>query len=392
MPFESVPDDLVALRYPIGNGEQPLRRITDNSPDANALAGAAMRQGNFLVSAIASSESTYKPEPKYSPLNDIADTFYLTDYGDEFIGSRSHAQTQSIKARIDRELHDRETLAAGGWYGTVAGVGAGLIDPLNLVPGGAFFKAGRGAKMALSLAAGAAVGTAVQEAGLHATQTTRTLEESIWNIGGATILAGVMDAGAGVDRGPLVESAAQLAAAGNVCDVAALMAQNALERRASLVAASRATALPLSLAAVPMAGNCLAPMLCDGDIAVVDPFADIAPDDVMMFSTGGEGLHFAKVYLGTTNCPRLKAALGHDQPGKCAVLWMANPETFILVGLADLDYVARIDGRVDGTTYHPFGSWQFTDEQRAGIDHFGGSIVPARLEAFGSPPLTLVAV
>jgi hypothetical protein len=65
--------------------------------------------------------------------------------------------------------------------------------------------------------------------------------------------------------------------------------------------------------------------------------------------------------------------------------WMANPESYIFVSLADIEYVARVDGCVnshDGCS--ELGIWPFTDEQRAFIDHFGDHIEKRALPCFGN--------
>jgi Peptidase S24-like len=391
MPFESVPDDLVALRYPIGDGEEPIRTIKSSMPSAGEVIGAAFRQGNFLVSAAASGNQMYKPEPKYSLLNDIADTHYLLDYGDEFIGSRSSAETKAIIARIDREIHDKQTLAAGGWFGTVAGVGAGLFDPLSWAPGGALYKSAKGAKLALSLASAAAVGTVVQETGLHATQTTRTLEESIFNIGSATVLAGLIDCDSGVARGPLLGAVDRLVAAGDIEAAAAMLTDNAMARRDSIIDAMAAANLPPHTAAVPFAGTCLEPLLQDGDIVTVDPFADIEQGDITMFSIEGEEFHYAKVFLGVTDCPRMKTALGYDIDGTAAaVFWMANPDKILTVPLADVSYIAKVTGRIDDVEgYQAFPAWPHDGFKSDEVIRYGDSLQSNALEAFGHPPLVL---
>lgn len=45
----------------------------------------------------------FASEPGYTPLPDIKDTNYLANYAGRFLGSRSAAETASIKAQIDAE-------------------------------------------------------------------------------------------------------------------------------------------------------------------------------------------------------------------------------------------------------------------------------------------------
>ena len=81
-------------------------------------------------------------------------------------------------------------------------MGAAVADPTILVPGGAFVKAGRAGQVgfsagrsALKIGAAAAGATAIQEAGLQATQQTRPLGESALNVSGSAILSGLIGAG-----------------------------------------------------------------------------------------------------------------------------------------------------------------------------------------------------
>lgn len=197
MGFDTVTDDLVGLRHPIGSPSDPVKAI--EPPQSEGTLGPAFRQGNWLVSMAAADHTEYKPEPKYSPLNEISDSRYMTDYSDEFVGSRSSAETKSIMARIDQREKDLDIIKSGGWYGTISGVAAGLVDPLNAAPGGAIYKGYKGGaalKTMLSVARATALTTTAQEALLSASHPERGVEESIFNIGTATIIGGLFGAGA----------------------------------------------------------------------------------------------------------------------------------------------------------------------------------------------------
>ena len=215
----------------------------------------------------------YKPDAGYTPLNDIADTRCLSDYSDEFVGSRSSAETKSIIARIDKREKDQEVLRSGGWLGIVAGFGTGLVDPLNLVPGGALYKGGKfvgAVKSAVSGMKAMAPVAAVQQGLLSLSHPEQTLEESIFNIGAATLVGGLLDAPIEVDRGPLANAAAALVDCGRVDEATQLLDANAVSRRAELREAARH--VPAGMCVMPMAGNCLAPRLTEGDIIAIDPF------------------------------------------------------------------------------------------------------------------------
>lgn len=388
--FARMPDDdFVALRFPIGADEKPIKTIGLPAP-GESMAGPAFREGNWLVALLARDTQMYKPEPGYTPLQDIADTRYLLDYSDEFVGSRSSAETKSIIAHIDRREKDQEILRSGGWFGTVAGLGAGLIDPLNLLPGGALYKGGKFAgavKSAISGARAFAPVAAVQQGLLKISHPEQTLEESIFNIGAATLVGGLLDAGGDVDRGPLANAAAILVAQGLLEEAAGLLDANAASRRAELLEAARN--VPEGMCVTPMAGTCLAPLLKEGDIIAIDAFGSVEPGQIAMFKSKVEPFHYAKVFLGVTDSNALKKVLKQDRPGRCAVFWMANPESFVFVPLADLEYLTRIDGRVEVGWYSVLAAWPFSQEQQEFIDHFGDDIQRRPLACFGAPPLTL---
>ena len=384
--FEPAPDDMVALRLPIGQNEEAIRRIAQ--PESEGMAGPAFREGNWLVSLLAQDTTMYKPEPKYTPLQDIADTRFLTDYSDEFVGARSRAETRSIMAKIERREHDEEILRSGGWLGIVAGFGAGLIDPLNLVPGGAVFKGGKVAATVKSAVSGGrnfGAVAAVQQGLLSLSHPEQTLEESIFNIGAATLVGGLLDAAGEVDRGPLANAAAALVDQGLISDAVALLDGNAASRRDELLQAAKI--VPAGLSVIPIGGTCLAPRLTEGDIAAIDPFGYVEPGQFANFKSKSEAFHLAKVFIGVTNSDAVKSVFKLDFPGPVAIFWMANPEAHIFFALDDLEYLARIDGRVDDGWYSELGSWPLETEQL--LASFGDHIQRRPLACFGCPPLAL---
>ncbi|MBF0171664.1 MAG: hypothetical protein HQK87_11380, partial [Nitrospinae bacterium] len=137
------------------------------------------------------------------------DPFQSIQGYEEWAGSFVHADTPDevarIKAKIDRENKARETLSSAGAQGLVAGLAAGLLDPVNLIPvGGSIVKSGRlGYDVAKSAAAGARVGfvtSAAQEAIMQGVQETRTSGESAADIGVTTLLAGALGGAAPLVR------------------------------------------------------------------------------------------------------------------------------------------------------------------------------------------------
>jgi hypothetical protein len=198
-----IDDSTTALPYDYATGSvRPATAPVAPEPTSGEMWGAAFRQGNILASA--ATNITMKVEndvrdPKYSAWGEISGTPY-EEFWESFASSNNADYTAALKAQIDMERQDRETLAASGWAGVGAGFAAALADPTVLIPGiGVAAKAGQGYKLGRMALAGAAtgfVGTAAQEAGLQASQETRTFEESAINVGIGTILGGLLGSGA----------------------------------------------------------------------------------------------------------------------------------------------------------------------------------------------------
>lgn len=126
---------------------------------------------------------------------------YEAIYSSHFQGVRSEREALSIKARIDGEEHAQEIRNRSGFVGILTDIAAGTLDPINLIPIGGGLrmgtKTGRIAVAAATTSAGAAATVAAQEAILHAAQETRTTAESVFAIGAASLLGGVLGAGIG---------------------------------------------------------------------------------------------------------------------------------------------------------------------------------------------------
>jgi hypothetical protein len=166
--------------------------------EAAGVWGAAARQENDVVSAynFARNRAGFEVDPNHNPLDVIGNTPYERDHLMKFVGSRSEADTRAIMSQIDQERADDKLLDAAGWGGTVARVGAGLLDPTLFIPGGAVYRGVRTAetvgKTALSVGAAAALQASVSETTLLATQQNRTLGQVGANISGAAIAGGIL--------------------------------------------------------------------------------------------------------------------------------------------------------------------------------------------------------
>lgn len=137
-------------------------------------------------------KSLNAPVPGYDPFQNIHG---YEDHASNFIESQSPGETEIIKRRIDEERKARQTVAAGGAEGVAVALAAGILDPVNLLPGGVAFDAIKGGRFVKGALEGAAAGLAASgasEAILQPTQETRSASESALNIAASTLLAGVM--------------------------------------------------------------------------------------------------------------------------------------------------------------------------------------------------------
>lgn len=178
-----------------------LGRIAGNSD----IWGSAFEQENIVGSLVTSKawrENFYASDP--TPLDAEAINSRLAvdemgDYLDRFLEVDNVGHYEAVKADILREVDNRRTLADAGWTGFAAGMVAGVVDLPTLIPIGAgvanTFRGGSLAATAFRSAVGSAVDATITEAALHATQQTRTLNESLANIGGSMILGTILGSG-----------------------------------------------------------------------------------------------------------------------------------------------------------------------------------------------------
>lgn len=171
-----------------------------DEPDAPGLLatyGAAFRTQNVVGSFIASrgAPDPYEIEDGFDAIDYVKDDPKFSPYVEEFAGIFNRKAADAKKQQILREEQDRRTLDAAGASGVIAQMAAGVIDLPTLLPvGGAIVGAGGAAAVAGRAAIGAGIDAAVSEAGLQATQATRTADETVMNIGGSVLLGGALGA------------------------------------------------------------------------------------------------------------------------------------------------------------------------------------------------------
>lgn len=191
--------DALEPRVPLR--ETPVPEVT-KSPSVSETFGAAFNIDNPITSVLnqIGQDDVGETDPEHDPLATVGkDSIYARDHLDAFVTSRNERDTLRIRDEIDQELVDRRTLDEAGALGVGASLAAGLLDPVNLLPGGSVYRSVKGGISVLKTARSAAVAgagaTAVSEAVLQATQQTRTTEESAVTIGAGALLSGVLGAG-----------------------------------------------------------------------------------------------------------------------------------------------------------------------------------------------------
>ncbi|UXN73371.1 hypothetical protein N8D56_21225 [Devosia sp. A8/3-2] len=175
-----------------------------DAPDPGFLdtLGAAYRRDNLIGSVLTDARRTvgstdfYKVDDAFSPFDNLTPDLEQHAIDGRFDDVYNRQAFDAVVSNIRKEEGDRQTLAASGWTGFALSGLAGITDPTILLPGGSFVRAGKVGysvgRTALSVGIAAAAGTAVQEAGLQATQETRSLGESAVAVGGSALLGGLV--------------------------------------------------------------------------------------------------------------------------------------------------------------------------------------------------------
>ncbi|KRB51784.1 hypothetical protein ASE04_09630 [Rhizobium sp. Root708] len=159
----------------------------------NGLIGSAITRAGININA----GNRQQIDQTYNVYDDPDMKPYLDEDPSRGENIFSKPAADALRAQVDQEKKDRETLDASGWTNYLSSTAiTQLTDPTILVPGGEFVKAGKGGfsvlKTAASVGVAAGVGTVAQEAGLQATQETRTAAESAMAVGGSVLLGGLI--------------------------------------------------------------------------------------------------------------------------------------------------------------------------------------------------------
>ena len=188
-------------------GLLPPKPAEGEAPGLLETVGAAFDLNNTVGSALAGERAPLnldKPDPLFDATATMSETERLS-YGPvlaDLASALTAGEANTIKLRFDRENADRATLERAGTLGTIASIGAGILDPVNLLPiGGAAYRVSRVGgsltRQAVELGKIGLLSTAASEAVLQGTQVGRPLEETAFNIAGGTVLSGILGAGIG---------------------------------------------------------------------------------------------------------------------------------------------------------------------------------------------------
>lgn len=183
---------------------QALEQSIQEEYSLSQIAKSAWERENEMGSFIARLDSGFMFDNEVDDPNfDIADfieaevnnTKYAP-YAENFVEFKNRRNAQLYKMHLDREFRNAEILENSGWKGIAFGIGVSALSPINAIPiGGSAYKAFKSGKIAKGVAiTGLAGGVSVAgtEALLQLSQETRTIDESIINIGAGTILAGTL--------------------------------------------------------------------------------------------------------------------------------------------------------------------------------------------------------
>ncbi len=199
MPFIEDPEIIDPLS-PIGFNDNPIEPPKREKPAFGEVLGAGFRQENLINNGIRAltEDRDYGPvDDNHNPFETVNGTEFEPHW-ERFISSRNTKETEHIKTRIREETEDRRTLEEAGVGGFLASMTAGVFDVTTLLPLGGVvkgFKAGASVgKGAMAVGTASAIDATISETGLHALQETRTLEESLFNVGGSFVLGGTIGA------------------------------------------------------------------------------------------------------------------------------------------------------------------------------------------------------
>ncbi|NRF12280.1 hypothetical protein [Agrobacterium pusense] len=194
----SIADEFVPLRTRApqeADLAQPEPTVMQTLQAAGISANMPYRVWSYMAN-----RQNVATDPTYNPFEDIKGTKFEAD-PQRFAYARNREETQAIMQERDRDEEASAVLNRSGWGGTVASIGMGMADPTIFMPVMKVFSGAAAGYNALRLGADVAIagaaGSALSEAGMMATTPDMTAGDFAQNVGTATILSGILGAGAG---------------------------------------------------------------------------------------------------------------------------------------------------------------------------------------------------
>lgn len=190
----NIPKDYGSNRLFLDNNKEGITR-----PNYSQLLKAQFERENTLVVSAANllngSAIEETEDPNYDPWGDIPED--KKEYANFYLHSKSRSETESISKKIDKNLELNKIIQSAPLIDQfTSGLVVGILDPVNFFPvGGSVLKSIRAGSISKGVANASAsgfVGSAAGEAILQPQQPTRTGTESAFNIGGSTLLAGIL--------------------------------------------------------------------------------------------------------------------------------------------------------------------------------------------------------
>lgn len=194
----SYPDEFVPLRTREPQATQPEQP----APGVLETLAAAGRDANWVYrgARYLANRADVSYDPTHNSLDAIKGTKYESDPG-RFAYSRNATETEAIMREWDQDEDSRSVLARAGAGGAVAAFVMGNLDPTIALP---VFKVFSGvaagasvARLAADTALSGALGAAIGESVMYATTPDYTVGDAALNVGTATVLSGILGAGAG---------------------------------------------------------------------------------------------------------------------------------------------------------------------------------------------------
>ena len=187
---------LISDRQLTGLQTLPERPPMRPDPSVGEVVGAAFRLENSVGSWLTNETSfqNYTTEEGFDPFEGDHLKGYEA-FADGAIEINSSSELAAWKQQVDKEINDRQVLAAGGVSSFVAMASAGLTDPLYWP----FFAWGAGTigsktalQAAFTLGAMGGMSEIPAEIAKQQLQETRTSTDAMMAIGGATVLSGIL--------------------------------------------------------------------------------------------------------------------------------------------------------------------------------------------------------